>query len=96
MELSTGCELAGNGGYLSETNRSVFRLPLGLPEVIEAFANIYRDFATSVHVNVSLSDVVPSIDAGIRGMAFVKSAVKGSRDGSRWVSLAELQLGVAI
>jgi hypothetical protein len=85
LSYQTGCELAGNAGYLSETNRSVFRLPLGHPEgFIEAFANIYRDFPTSVRENVSLSDVVPSIEAGVRGMAFVKSAVKGSRDGSRW------------
>jgi len=84
IELSDWLRTSWNAGYLSETNRLVFRLPLGHPEgFIEAFANIYRDFATSVRENVSLSGVVPSIEAGVRGMAFVKSAVKGSRDGSR-------------
>jgi predicted dehydrogenase len=36
---------ASNSAALSEGSRSVFRLPLGHPEgLIEAFANIYRDF----------------------------------------------------
>jgi predicted dehydrogenase len=81
---------ARNAGYLSDPSRSAFRLPLGHPEgFIEAFANIYRDFAASVRANEPLSDFVPSIEAGVRGMAFVKSAVESSSDGSRWVSLAE-------
>jgi hypothetical protein len=80
----------GNVGYLSETSRAAFRLPVGHPEgYVEAFANIYRDFAASVRAGGPLSDVVPSIDAGVRGMAFVQAAVDSSASGSRWMSVAE-------
>jgi predicted dehydrogenase len=80
---------AGNATYLSEPNRTAFRLPLGHPEgFIEAFANIYRDFATSVRANEPLSEVIPSIEPGVRDMEFVKAAVESSRTGSHWVSLA--------
>lgn len=81
---------AGNAAYLSEANRSSCRLPLGHPEgFIEAFANIYRDFAAAVRTKKPLDDAVPSIEAGIRGMAFVKYAVDSSRNGSRWLRLPE-------
>jgi predicted dehydrogenase len=81
---------AGNAPYLSAANRSAFRLPLGHPEgFIEAFANIYRDFARAIRAKTELGDLVPSIDAGVRGMAFVKGAVDSSGDGSRWLALPE-------
>ena len=80
----------GNVGYLAATSRAAFRLPLGHPEgYVEAFANIYRDFAASVRAGGPLHDVVPSIDAGVRGMAFVKAAVDSSASNSRWMAVAE-------
>jgi predicted dehydrogenase len=79
-----------NAGYLSDQSRSAFRLPLGHPEgYVEAFANIYRDFAASVRAGGPLSDLVPSIDAGVRGMAFVKATVDSSASHSRWLPVAE-------
>ena len=79
---------AGNAPYLSEWSRSAFRLPLGHPEgFIEAFANIYRDFASAIRTHNDLPDVVPGIDDGVRGMAFVHCAVESSRTGSRWVDV---------
>ena len=79
-----------NVNYLSEPTRSAFRVPIGHPEgLIEAFANIYRDFATALRNRQPLSDVVPSIEAGVRGMLFVERAVESSRAGSRWLALAE-------
>lgn len=81
---------AGNAGYLSEASRSACRLPLGHPEgYLEAFANIYRDVAASIRAGRPLDEVVPSIEAGVRGMAFVEAAVDSSRGGSRWVAVAE-------
>jgi predicted dehydrogenase len=79
-----------NVSYLSQPSRSAFRTPVGHPEgLIEAFANIYRDFAAAVRQRQPLSDVVPSIEAGVRGMLFVQRAVESSRAGSRWMSLAD-------
>ena len=81
---------AANAGYLSETSRASFRLPLGHPEgYVEAFANIYRDFAASVRAGGPLNEIVPSIDDGVRGMAFVKAAVDSSANGSGWTAVAE-------
>jgi predicted dehydrogenase len=81
------------GEYLSPSTRADFRLPVGHPEgLIEAFANIYRDFASAVRARLSdpsakLSDLVPNIDEGVRSMAFVERAVNSSRVREGWVSL---------
>jgi predicted dehydrogenase len=77
--------------YLLPATRAEFRLPSGHPEgLIEAFANIYRDFGNAVRARFSdpaapLSDFVPGIRAGVRSMTFVERAVKNSRAG--WCSL---------
>jgi predicted dehydrogenase len=77
--------------YLLPATRAEFRLPSGHPEgLIEAFANIYRDFGNAVRARFSdpaapLSDFVPGIRAGVRSMTFVERAVKNSRSG--WCSL---------
>jgi predicted dehydrogenase len=80
-------------GYLSQDALSACRLPVGHPEgLIEAFANIYRDFASAFIArqkdsNAALSDLVPGIDDGVRGMMFIDRAVKSSREHSGWVKL---------
>jgi len=79
------------GDYVSAETRAEFRLPLGHAEgLIEAFANIYRDFAKSIRArfndpSAQLSDLVPGIDAGVRSMTFVERAVTNSRKG--WCAL---------
>jgi predicted dehydrogenase len=81
------------GDYLSPSTRLDFRLPMGHPEgLVEAFANIYRDFAVAVHsrfsdVAAQLSDVVPGIREGVRSMTFVERAVVSSRSRAGWVGL---------
>jgi predicted dehydrogenase len=80
--------------YLSPTTRADFRLPMGHPEgLIEAFANIYRDFGAAVRARftdkaATLSDLVPGIHEGVRSMAFVERAVNSSRAREGWVKLA--------
>ena len=79
--------------YLAPSTRAEFRLPMGHPEgLIEAFANIYRDFATAVRARFTdhsapLSELVPGIHEGLRSMAFVERAVTSSRVRAGWVSL---------
>ena len=79
--------------YLAPSTRLDFRLPMGHPEgLIEAFANIYRDFATAVRARFSdpaaqLSDLVPGIHEGLRSMTFVERAVVSSRSRAGWVGL---------
>jgi predicted dehydrogenase len=81
------------GDYLSPSTRADFRLPMGHPEgLLEAFANIYRDFANAVRARFSdpsakLSELVPGIREGVRSMAFVERAVTKSRAG--WVGFPQ-------
>jgi predicted dehydrogenase len=62
------------------------RTPGGHPEgYLEAFANLYRDFAALVRGDAA--PLLPGIDEGLRGMAFIATAVAASRDGAGWVTL---------
>jgi predicted dehydrogenase len=92
-----GCTKILHGGAnslaLSDTAKAAFRLPLGHPEgYIEAFANIYRDFAAGVRrgdVDALQRSAVPTIGAGVRAMAFVDAAVRSSRANSAWTGIDE-------
>ena len=62
------------------------RTPTGHPEgYLEAFANIYRDFAALLRGEPA--PLLPGIDAALRGMAFIDTAVSASRDSAGWVPL---------
>lgn len=64
------------------------RLPGGHPEgYLEAFANLYRDFAGLLH-GEAVSTLVPSIDEGVRSMAFIETAVAASALAKGWVALS--------
>lgn len=74
-------------GYLGAAAQAGSRIPTGHPEgFIEAFANIYRDFAGAISSGRA-NDLTPGIAAGVRGMAFVERAVAASRTGQGWVDL---------
>lgn len=60
------------------------RTPTGHPEgYLEAFANIYRDFAARLRGEPS--PLLPGIEDALRGMTFIDTAVNASRDRSGWV-----------
>lgn len=62
------------------------RTPGGHPEgYLEAFANLYRDFAAVLRG--AASPLLPGIGDGLRSMAFVETAVTASRDDAGWVDL---------
>ena len=71
------------------------RIPAGHPEgYLEAFANIYRNFAKCVQSRMSGEKVdpiyadFPSISDGIRGMHFIDKVVEsGYDDHTKWVQL---------
>ncbi len=68
--------LHAGGGYLSAATQSLIRIPAGHPEgYLEAFANLYREFADQIGGKPSL---VPGIEAGVRGMAFIQRSVESS------------------
>jgi len=74
--------------YLSAVAQAANRIPTGHPEgFIEAFANLYRDFADAIAEGRPDAVLVPDIAEGVRGMAFVETAVAASRAGDGWVAL---------
>ena len=73
-------------GYLSPVAQAGSRIPTGHPEgFIEAFANLYRDFAGAIAAGTP--NLVPDIGEGVRSMAFVERAVAASAAGEGWVAL---------
>jgi predicted dehydrogenase len=78
---------------LSASAKAATRLPIGHPEgLIEAFGNIYRDFAASVLAADAQSSAAASaylcgIEDGVRSMAFVDSVVVGAPTQLNWAPL---------
>ena len=63
------------------------RLPPGHPEgYLEAFANLYRDFAQLLKGEGDAA-LVPGVVEGLRGMVFVSAAVANSRAAAGWSKL---------
>ena len=65
------------------------RLPSGHPEgYVEAFANLYRDFARAIRDDMAASSYgVPGIAEALRGMAFLEAAVVSSDNGGAWTDV---------
>ncbi|MGJ8654412.1 MAG: Gfo/Idh/MocA family protein [Opitutaceae bacterium] len=83
----------GNG-YLSESATAHTRIPAGHPEgYLEAFANIYRNFAADIAADLSGDEApayakdYPTIEDGVRGMAFIEAVVKSSENNAAWTEL---------
>lgn len=85
--LDGTCTLIRSGtGVLGADAASRSRTPGGHPEgYLEAFANLYRDFAAQVRGEDA--DLLPGIDEGVRGMTFIDTAVSASRNNAGWVKL---------
>jgi predicted dehydrogenase len=67
------------------------RIPAGHPEgYLEAFAQLYRDFADRILAHESgdstAPSLVPGIDAGMRGMRFIAAAVASSQADAAWTA----------
>jgi predicted dehydrogenase len=81
-------------GYLSAAAAAAGRTPPAHPEgYLEAFANIYRNFAAHIraHLQKQQPDALvldyPKIEDGIRGMAFIEAVVQSSRSNAAWTRL---------
>lgn len=62
------------------------RTPGGHPEgYLEAFANLYRDFADLLRGGSA--PLLPRADDGLRSMAFIDTAVRANAGGAGWVDL---------
>lgn len=77
-------------GYLGSEAMGVTRTPAGHPEgYLEAFANIYRDFASAVRGQVPPVPCYASLAAGVRAMRFIEAAHLSSVEDGRWIDLEE-------
>jgi predicted dehydrogenase len=83
----------GNNEFLSDLAKWNTRTPAGHPEgFIEAFANIYRNFALTIMAkrngeepNVLITDF-PTVEDGVRGMQFVETVVESGNDhNTKWI-----------
>ena len=73
-------------GYLPESASEGFRTPPGHPEgYIEAFANVYLDFANALKDG---RDVTTGVEAAVRGMAFIEALVESSNSHSVWTEIS--------
>lgn len=81
---------AGNS-YLSNSAQFNSRTPSGHPEgYLEAFANLYRNFAMTLSCKLEGNEPTqemldfPSVDDGIRGMAFIESVIASGKSDQKW------------
>ncbi len=80
--------------YLSDVAKKNTRTPAGHPEgYLEAFANIYVNFAKAVRdykpgkkINPARYDF-PDVDDGVRGMAFIDTIIKSAKSNQKWTKL---------
>lgn len=87
----------GNNTFLGEEGKWNTRTPAGHPEgFIEAFANIYRNFALTVMAKkkgetpCKHSLDFPTVYDGVRGLQFIETMVKaGYDDEQKWVKWIE-------
>lgn len=84
---------AGNG-YLSSYAKHNTRVPPGHPEgYLEAFANLYRNFALAVKTKLNggepSAEVLdfPGVDDGVRGMLFVEKVIESGKSDTKWIDL---------
>ena len=80
--------------YLGTDALAQTRLPAGHPEgYIEAFANLYRNFAEQIHNHMNGDKIdktsVPGITEALRGMAFIETVVASSNNNNEWLSMPE-------
>jgi predicted dehydrogenase len=79
-------------GYVSAIAKHNSRTPGGHPEgYLEAFGNIYRNFALTLSAQMNGETVdtslveFPSVKEGIRGMAFIENVVRSNESNEKWV-----------
>lgn len=79
------------GGYNSSFAAHNTRVPAGHPEgYLEAFGNLYRNFVLTVRAKMNNEQPkdewldFPSVNEGIRGMAFVNNVIESGQSEEKW------------
>lgn len=81
-------------GYLCEAALNNTRVPSGHPEgFIEAFGNIYRNFALALRSRLQGDEPAPgnldypTVRDGLRGMTFIETVIASSKSDKKWTRL---------
>jgi predicted dehydrogenase len=82
------------GSNLYSESTSHTRIPAGHPEgYLEAFANIYRNFAKCVQARLEgkkvdpIYDDFPSAEDGLRGMQFIYKVIESGKSDQKWIKM---------
>lgn len=83
------------GGYNSSFAAHNTRVPAGHPEgYLEAFGNLYRNFVLTVRAKINGEQPkeewldFPSVNEGVRGMAFVNNVIESGQSDVKWKEFA--------
>jgi predicted dehydrogenase len=82
----------GLAGPLYPEAVAATRIPAGHPEgYLEAFANIYRNFAQAVRAHMAGVAPDPSLDFptvhdGVRGMRFIDKVIESGKSNKKWIA----------
>jgi predicted dehydrogenase len=83
-----------NTAFVSRESKANSRIPPGHPEgYLEAFANLYRNFAAALTRVLDGKKVeerecdYPTIHDGVRGMAFIDAVIRSTKSKNKWVRL---------
>ena len=83
----------GNG-YMGSMAQAHTRTPSGHPEgYLEAFANIYRNFAKVVQAKIDGKEPepeyldFPTVHDGVRGMRFIDAVIESGEKNAEWIKL---------
>jgi len=81
-------------GDLDATALAATRIPAGHPEgYLEAFANIYRNFAHCLRAKLAGQEAdpvyqdFPTVSDGVRGMQFIDRVIESSASDQKWLTL---------
>lgn len=83
----------GNG-YMGESAVANTRVPAGHPEgYLEAFANIYNNFAKVVQAKLDGVEIdpiyndFPTVQDGVRGMKFIDAVIESGQNNAAWTKI---------
>lgn len=77
--------------YIAPSAGKFTRIPAGHPEgYLEAFGNLYQEAFRAIRAEVSKKKLpkdldFPTIEDGVKGMAFIETVVKSAKQGAKWV-----------
>jgi len=81
-------------GELSPEAQAATRIPGGHPEgYLEAFANIYLNFAKCIQARIDgvevdpLHDDFPTVEDGLRGMEFIYKVIESGQSDQKWIKM---------